>query len=99
MAQNINRTGNYFLAGIGIGSLIGVLLAPKSGHDTREYISKKTREGNQFARKKGRELRTRAEQELERGKELIAQTEGRIAAAIDVGVETYYCEKAKAQVG
>jgi hypothetical protein len=31
MAQNISRNGNYFLAGLGIGSLIGVLFAPESG--------------------------------------------------------------------
>jgi hypothetical protein len=43
MAQNTIRTGNYFLVGLGIGSLIGVLVAPKSGAETREYIAKKTR--------------------------------------------------------
>ena len=44
MAQNIIPKGNYFLVGLGIGSLIGVLFAPKSGEETREYIAKKTRE-------------------------------------------------------
>ncbi len=74
MAQNIIRTGNYFLVGLGIGSLIGVLYAP-------------------LARKKVRELRDRAEL----GKKIIAQTEVRIAAAIDAGIYTYNREKSKAQ--
>ena len=98
MAQQIIRTGNYFLVGLGIGSLVGVLFAPKSGAETREYIAKKTREGNELARKKVRELRHRAEDTVEHGKKIIAQTEGRIAAAVDAGIETYNREKAKAQV-
>ena len=98
MAQNNIRTGNYFLVGLGIGSLIGVLFAPKSGAETREYIAKKTREGNELARKKVRELRARAEDTAENGKKIIAQTEVRVAAAIDAGIETYNRERAKAQV-
>jgi len=98
MAQNIIPKGNYFLVGFGIGSLIGVLFAPKSGEETREYIAKKTREGNELARKKARELRDRVEETIERGKEMIAQTEGEIATAIDAGRETYRREKSKAHV-
>jgi gas vesicle protein len=98
MAQNINLRGNYFLVGLGIGSLMGVLFAPRSGEETREYIAKKTRDGNELARRKARELRYRAEETVERGKEIITQTEGRIAGAIDAGIETYNREKSKAQV-
>ena len=98
MAQNIIPKGNYFLVGLGIGSLIGVLFAPKSGEETREYIAKKAREGNELARKKARELRNRVEETIERGKEMITQTEGQIATAIDAGRETYHREKAKAHV-
>jgi gas vesicle protein len=97
MAQNKIRTGNYFLVGLGIGSLVGVLFAPKSGAENREYRAKKTREGNELARKKVRELRARAEDTVVHGKKIIAQTEGRIAAAVDAGIETYNREKAKAQ--
>lgn len=98
MAQNIIPKGNYFLVGLGIGSLIGVLFAPKSGEETREYLAKKTREGNELARKKARELQDRVEETIERGKEVIAQTEGQIATAIDAGRQTYHREKVKAQV-
>ena len=98
MAQNMIPKGNYFLVGLGIGSLIGVLFAPKSGEETREYIAKKTREGNELTRKKVREVRDRAEETVERGKKIIAQTEGRIATAIDAGIATYNRERSKAQV-
>jgi gas vesicle protein len=98
MAQNTILKGNYFLVGLGIGSLIGILFAPKSGEETRAYIAKKAREGNELARKKAREVRDRVDETVERGKEIIAQTEGRIATAVDAGVETYNREKSKAQV-
>jgi len=97
MTQNVIPKGNYFLMGLGIGSLIGVMFAPKSGVETREYLAKKAREGNELARNKARQMRDRVEETVERGKEIITQTEGRIATAIDVGIETYNREKAKTQ--
>jgi gas vesicle protein len=98
VAQNIIPKGNYFLVGLGIGSLIGVLFTPKSGAETREFIAKRTGEGNDLARKKVREMRDRSEDIVERGKKVVARTEGRIATAIEVGLKTYNREKAKAHV-
>jgi gas vesicle protein len=98
MTRNMIPKGNYFLVGLGIGSLIGVLFAPKSGEETREYIAKKAREGNELARRKAREMQDRVDETVERGKEIIAQTEEQIATAIDAGVETYNREKSKAHV-
>ena len=98
MAKNIIPNVNYFLVGLGIGSAVGILFAPKSGEETREYIATKTREGNEFARKKAQEVRARAEETAERGKDMIVQTKGQIATAIDAGLETYNREKSRAQV-
>jgi gas vesicle protein len=98
MTRNMIPKGNYFLAGLSIGSLIGVLFAPKSGEETREYIAKKAREGIELGRKKAREMQDRVDETVERGKEIIAQTEVQIATAIDAGVETYNREKSKAHV-
>jgi gas vesicle protein len=89
---------SYFLVGVGIGSLIGILFAPKSGKETREYLAKKAGEGNEYARDKARELRARAEETVERGKRMIMQTKDQIATAIDAGRETYQREKSKAHV-
>jgi len=77
VAQKIIRTGNYFLVGLGIGSLMGILFTPKSGAGTREYVAERTRERNKFARKKVRELWARGKETVERrGKRTIAQTVG-----------------------
>ena len=97
MAENIDSKVSYFLVGLGIGSLIGILLAPKSGEETREYLSQKASEGSDYAQKKARELRERAEDLVERGKEVLTQKKGQIASAVDVRRETYRREKSKAQ--
>ena len=99
MAENIIPKVNYFLVGLGIGSVVAILFAPKSGKETREYVASKTRDANEYARKKAQELRERAEETVERGKKMITETKGQIATAIDVGRETYNREKSKAQVG
>jgi len=77
---------------------VGVLFAPKSGAETRSYIAKKTREGNEVTRNKVREMRDRAEDTVEHGKKAIVQTEGRIATAIEAGLETYNRKQSSAQV-
>jgi gas vesicle protein len=102
MAENGNGRAtnnmNYFLAGLGIGSAVAILLAPKSGQETRQYIADKTREANEFTRQKARELKIRAEDAVERGMDTVAQTKEQIATAIEVGRDTYNREKMKAQV-
>ena len=52
MADNVGSKVSYFLVGLGVGALMGVLFAPKSGEDTREYLSKRADDGRDFAQKK-----------------------------------------------
>jgi len=97
VAEKIGSRVSYFLVGLGIGSLIGILFAPKSGEETREYLSQKVKEGSEYAQKKARELRERAEDLVGRGKEGVAQKKEQIAAAVDAGREAYQREKSKAK--
>ncbi len=97
MAENIGSKVSYFLVGLGIGSLIGILFAPKSGEETREYLSQKANEGSEYTQKKVRELREYAEDLVEHGKEVLTEKKEQIRAAVNVGRETYKREKSKAQ--
>ncbi len=47
----------YFLAGLGIGAVVMLLFAPKSGEETRKYIADKAGEGRDYVAARGRELR------------------------------------------
>jgi gas vesicle protein len=78
MGDNVGSKVSYFLVGLGIGSLIGILFAPKSGEETRDY-----------AQKKAREPRERAEDLLERSREVMSRQKDAFSSAVEAGKETY----------
>src|ERR1700727_1707745 len=80
---------SVFLVGLGIGALVGLLFAPKSGEDTREFLSGKADEGRDYAQRKARELRERAEDLLERSKEIMDRPKESLAEAVEAGKDTY----------
>jgi gas vesicle protein len=59
----------WFIAGLGIGALLGVLYAPKSGAETREELAQSAREGQEFLRRKSVEVRGQAVELVDRGKQ------------------------------
>jgi gas vesicle protein len=87
--NNVGSKVSFFMVGLGIGALIGILFAPKSGEETREYLTSKADEGREFAQRKARELRDRAEDLIERSKEIMAKQKEAVTSAIDAGKETY----------
>ncbi|HUO35517.1 MAG TPA: YtxH domain-containing protein [Candidatus Acidoferrum sp.] len=96
MSDNVGSKVSFFLVGLGIGALVGILFAPKSGEETREYLSNRADEGRDYAQKKARELRERAEDLIERSKEIMARQKDSISAAVDAGKDAYVREKSKA---
>jgi gas vesicle protein len=91
---------------LGMGALLGILFAPQSGEETREYLAGRAEEGRDYAQRKARELREQAEDMIERGKEraedllerskeLAARQKESISAAVEAGKEAYQREKAK----
>jgi gas vesicle protein len=51
---------SYFLLGLGVGAAVGVLFAPKSGPETRNYLQAKVNETADTLTRQGQELRNRA---------------------------------------
>ena len=49
--SNIHHLG-WFLAGLGVGAVVGILYAPKSGRETREDLANSAREGTEYVRAK-----------------------------------------------
>ena len=45
----------WFLAGLGVGALVGILYAPKSGRETREDLAQRGREGSEYLRNRTRQ--------------------------------------------
>lgn len=75
----------WFLAGLGVGALIGVLYAPKSGRETREDIAQGAREGSEYLRTRGRQAAEQMGQMVDKGKEQVTQYMGRGREIVDRG--------------
>ena len=63
----------WFLAGFSMGAVVALLLAPKSGEETREFIGKKAEDGRDYVTAKGKEFRRAAEDLVDKGKDLVAK--------------------------
>jgi len=76
-----------FLVGVGVGTVVALLLAPKTGEKTRKLIVKKAEEGRDYVASKGRELREQAEELVDKGKELVSKQKERLAEVLESGKE------------
>ena len=79
----------YFFLGLGLGVAVGVLFAPKSGKETREFLRDKAEEGTDYVKRKSSELRDQAADSIERGKQHIARQKDNLVAAVDAGRSAY----------
>jgi len=87
----------FFLAGVGIGAVMALLFAPRSGKETRDLIAQKAEEGRDFVKTKSEEFRHQAEDAVEKGKGLVTKQKELLSAALEAGKQAYQEEKAKAK--
>jgi len=85
---------------LGLGLAVGVLFAPKSGSETREFLMSKANETAEQAKQRAKELREQAADTIERGRAAAAETIERgkttvqrhkesVVAAVDAGRQAY----------
>lgn len=79
----------WFLAGLSLGALVGVLFAPRSGQETRDAIKDAAEEGAESIKNFGRDARESVNTWVERGKEAIDQQRETLGAAIEAGRRAY----------
>ena len=87
-----DRDGNsflWFLAGLGVGAVVGVLYAPRSGDETREVLRSKAQESAEKARHHARRAREQANDWLDRGKDVLNQQGDRFRSAYEAGRQAY----------
>jgi gas vesicle protein len=91
---------SYFIVGMGVGVAVGLLMAPRSGEETRrilrtkadegaDFIRTKADEGKEFVRRRGTELRESASDLIDRSKEAIARQKEQLAMAVEAGKQAY----------
>jgi len=76
------RTEWAFLAGLGVGAVAGLILAPQSGKDTQELLAGKLKGGLDQVASAGKKVGTQVKDFAHRKKENVAE-------AIDAGKEAY----------
>jgi gas vesicle protein len=72
----------YFLLGLGIGTALGVLFAPKAGPETREFILARADDSKEFLKRKTVELKDNATEIVDRGKQAISKQKDNLSARI-----------------
>ena len=100
--RSMSPTSNsvYFLMGLGIGAAVGILYAPKSGAETRAFLRNKADEGARYAKQnaadalalaKGKtdELKRRAADAIDHGKQSILTPLANLSSAVEAGKKAY----------
>ena len=67
--DNISTRLTYFLVGAGIGAVLALLFAPKSGEELRNDIADATRKGIDRSREAAQQLGTKANEYYDTGKQ------------------------------
>jgi gas vesicle protein len=79
----------YFGIGAALGVAAAVLLAPKSGPETRKLLRSQAGESTDYLASRAADARDAAAQAINRGKKAIKQNAENLSAAVDAGVQTY----------
>ncbi|MCC6365946.1 MAG: YtxH domain-containing protein [Bryobacterales bacterium] len=104
MQQNHNngvlaKEITILLFGAGVGYVAGILLAPRTGNDTRGSILAKARKGREFIHQRSIELRDRASQIAGRGINTLSTRQDGVKAALDAGRRAYRREVERETAG
>src|SRR5450631_3017832 len=71
MEEALANTIGWFVAGTVVGVTLALLLAPKSGKETRQIISDKTQQGKEAVAEKGKDVYDRGKRKIDQGRQLV----------------------------
>ena len=80
----------WFLAGLGLGALAGVLYAPRPGNETREVLRARADEGREYVKTRAREAREQASQWADKGRDVVTQQKEQFRAPCEAGRQAYH---------
>ncbi|MGA2390761.1 MAG: YtxH domain-containing protein [Candidatus Sulfotelmatobacter sp.] len=79
----------WFLAGLGLGGLIGVLYAPRAGSETREELIARAEQGREYVRSRAREAKEQAAGWVDKSRDTMNQQKDQFRAAYEAGRQAY----------
>jgi gas vesicle protein len=86
----------YLLFGAIMGAAAALLLAPRSGEETRKLIASRARESADAISNRTKDVAGKTSDYVDRGKEVLQHQRDQISAAIEAGKQAYKEEKEKA---
>jgi gas vesicle protein len=89
MSEDNGNSFMWFLAGLGLGALVGVLYAPRSGSEMREAIRDKAEESREFMKTRARQAKDQAGEWADRGREVLNQQREQFKSAYEAGRQAY----------
>lgn len=100
MADQGSNGLSFFIVGLGVGVAVGMLMAPRSGEETRELLRSKADESKEFLRAKadesreyvarrGAELKGSASELIDRSKEALNRQKEQLSMAVEAGKQAY----------
>jgi gas vesicle protein len=90
MSDRESNSFVWFLAGLGLGALVGVLYAPRSGSETRESLRARAEEGRDYVRSRARDARDQASDWVDRGRDVVSQQKEQFRSAYEAGRQAYH---------
>lgn len=79
----------WFLAGLGVGAVVGILYAPRAGSEMREELRARAEEGRDYVRNRAREAKGQASDWVDRGRDAMNQQKDQFRAAYEAGKQAY----------
>ena len=89
MAEQETTGIGWFIAGLGLGALLGVLFAPKAGKELREGLISSAKDSKEFVTSRSREAREQINSVVDRGREQINEFTERGREVADKGRERW----------
>ena len=89
MAEENGNSILWFLAGLGLGALVGVIFAPKPGKETRSNLFQRADEGREYMVNRAKQGAEQAQQWVEKGREILESQREQFKTAVEAGREAY----------
>jgi gas vesicle protein len=89
MAEDRGSSIGWFIAGLGLGALVGILYAPKSGRETREQLLSGLDDGREYLTNRGRDAGSQVRQWVDKSKDVVGRQKDQINSAFEAGRQAY----------
>jgi gas vesicle protein len=89
MAEQETTGIGWFIAGLGLGALVGILFAPKAGRELREGLMTSAKDSKEYVTNRSRQAREQINAVVERGRDQVNEFAERGKEVADKGRERW----------